>query len=286
METKEVSRLNEAFLSFTLASKSLEAYYEKLHERVKYLTEELRIKNNQIKELERHEERNKRLIAMGEMAAKIVHELRSPLCSIELYAGMLVNDLQGSPHVEPAKGISSGIKSLNNILTNMLLFARPHKPSFSAIDINRVIDDSLYMLMPMIESRKIKLSKTILSEQSIPEDASALSVAGDSELLKQVFLNILLNAVDATPEGSEIGINLKRENGRISVEIMDEGEGIMQEDIERIFDPFFSTKDRGTGLGLTIASKIMQVHGASITVSSKADKGSCFKLCFSEWRQA
>ncbi|MBI4687503.1 MAG: hypothetical protein HY756_06955 [Nitrospirae bacterium] len=286
METKEATRLNEAFLSFTLASKSLEAYYDKLHERVKHLTEELRIKNNQIEELERHEERNKRLIAMGEMAAKIVHEIRSPLCSIELYAGMLVNDLQGSRHVELAKGISSGIKSLNNILTNMLLFAKSHKPAFGAIDINRVVDDSLHMLMPMIESRKIRLSKDVSCWQGAQKSGGSVYVSGDSELLKQVFLNILLNAVDATPEGGEIRINLKSQNGRIGVEIIDQGEGIRQEDIERIFDPFFSTKARGTGLGLAIASKIMQVHGGSIMVQSEAEKGSCFRLCFSEWRQA
>lgn len=375
---EKINSLKDAFNHFTVASKSLEIYYEKLHERLKYLTMELEKKNRQLnaalkdaeetkdylkeilecmeeaiivldtdskitmfniaaeelfgvnsedvigkgfdilnvsiecqeaetiiningkkynvilsvsdvidsshnlrgkvmlikdisrlKELESQNERNHRLIAMGEMAVKIVHEIRSPLCSIELYASMLASDLSGTEHAKLAEGISSGIKSLNNILTNMLFFAKPHKPFLKEVDIAQIIEQSVFMLNPMIESRGLALNI------DLPFN---LFVRGDSELLKQVLLNILLNAIQITPEGKKIEIALKAEDGYVVVDIRDEGEGIDSENMERIFDPFFTTKEKGTGLGLTIASRIMQAHGGSIRVKSDKGKGSCFSL--------
>lgn len=379
---EDITRLNEAFRNFTSASKSLEAYYERLRERVKYLTMEVEEKNRQlkdalsateetkdylkgilhnmgeaiivldldgnvtminsaaeklfaldtesavgksfydfdysivregpdsilvvqgkrypvilsysdvldqtgwirghviliqditrIKELETQNERNHRLIAMGEMAANIVHEIRSPLCSIELYASMLAKELEGTAHIDLAEGISTGIKSLNNILTNMLFFAKPHKPVRKPVELSGILEKTVFMLMPMIESRGLRMSSTGLCSKSI---------YGDSELIKQVFLNIVMNAIQVTPEGGKLGIELKNEEGFAIVEISDEGDGIAPENRERIFDPFFSTREKGTGLGLTIASRIMLAHGGTIKVKSSEGRGSCFLLYFPE----
>lgn len=372
-------RLNEAFYSFTQASKSLEAYYSKLSEKVQYLTQELERKNAQLndavsklseskdflhavlqgigeamivldgderitmmnraaeemfslafdeirgtgfhelakafddegagtllsvkgkkydvirsrsavcdsegllrghvilikditklKEFERQQERSFRLIAMGEMAAKIVHEIRSPLCSIELFSTMLANDLEGTSHAEMAKGISTGIQSLNNILTNMLLFARNQKPSFREVKLVSVINESISMLAPFIEIRKVHVTKSLADE----------AVSGDSELLKQVFMNIFMNAVQAMPEGGKMEVVMERREEFLSVSVIDEGEGISPENIEKIFDPFYSTKDRGTGLGLTIAHKIMQCHNGFIKAFMNDSRGSTFCLYF------
>ncbi len=224
-----------------------------------------------LKELEASYERNKRLIAMGEMAAKIVHEIRSPLCSIELYAGMLKSELEETKHINLARGISNGIKSLNNILTNMLFFARPQKPILNDLSIKEVIDETLNILLPMIENRNLKVYC------EIPFDCI---ISGDKELLKQVLLNIVLNAISVSSEGKNIYINANKEGEFVVVEIRDEGEGIKEEDRERIFDPFFTTKEKGTGLGLTIASKIMQSHNGFIKVKSELGKGSSFQLYF------
>jgi len=282
---ENVAKLNEAFYSFTQVSKTLEKYYEKLCERVQYLTHELDKKNSQLKELEQQHQRNLRLIAMGEMAATIVHEIRSPLCSIELFSSMLSNDLEGTPHAEMAQGISTGIKSLNNILTNMLFFAKPQKPSFKEVRLNNTIEESIKMLAPLVEIRGINLYKDITDEL----------IVGDSELLKQVFMNILLNAVQSMPHGGKLkvamGLNPVRNQGQgflsngvngefVIVTVTDEGEGISPENIEKIFDPFFSTKDRGTGLGRSIAYKIMQSHKGFIKVSNNNYKGSTFCLYF------
>ena len=103
---------------------------------------------------------------------------------------------------------------------------------------------------------------------------------GDSELLKQVFMNILRNAVQAMPEGGKIEISMTSNDEYVSVFIVDEGEGIRPENVEKIFDPFFSTKDTGTGLGLAIVHKIMQCHDGLIRAHRNEGKGSTFSLSF------
>lgn len=226
-----------------------------------------------LKELELSYERNKRLIAMGEMAAKIVHEIRSPLCSIELYAGMLKNDLEGTKHINLAEGISNGIKSLNNILTNMLFFARPQKPLLKEVNLKEIIDETLNIIYPMIESRGVIINK------NIPD---GYIILGDKELLKQVFLNIILNALSATLRGKNIYLDLREERDFIVIDIKDEGIGIKEEDMERIFDPFFTTKspDKGTGLGLSISLRIIESLGGEIRVESEEGRGSSFEVYF------
>ncbi|GBD96506.1 MAG TPA: PAS domain-containing protein [Nitrospirae bacterium] len=382
---EKVIKLNEAFHSFTQASKSLQTYYEKLKERVHYLTGELERKNRQInramlevseskdylhavlqsigeamivldraekitmintaaeellcndsgnvkgmmfndldfsiedstsgtrlnvsgkkydiilsrstvcnpegsvrgyvilikditrlKELERQHERNERLIAMGEMAAKIVHEIRSPLCSIELFSNMLSKDLEGTAHSEMANGISTGIKSLNNILTNMLFFAKPQRPSLRNVNLSEAVEESIKMLTPLIEVRGIKITGEITD----------VPVCGDVELLKHVFMNVILNAVQSMPEGGNLNVVMGEESGFVTVAVIDEGEGVDPEIIEKIFDPFFSTKDMGTGLGLAIAHKIMQCHKGFIKATGNSGKGSTFCIYFPETEKA
>jgi signal transduction histidine kinase len=225
-----------------------------------------------LKELEIQQERNKRLIAMGEMAAKLVHEIRNPLCSMELYASMLAGDLENTVHAELAKGISQGIKSLNHVLTNMHYFAIPQKPCFVWIDFEKVLEELFFMLRPLFESKRIQLSKVLNDRPRL---------WGDGELIKQVLLNLLLNAIEATPEEGSVDLIMKKgTEGGMILEIKDNGQGIPTELLERIFDPFFSQKDRGSGLGLSIAANIMQAHGGSISVKSQLGQGARFQLYF------
>lgn len=224
-----------------------------------------------LKDLERQKERNKRLIAMGEMSAKIVHEIRSPLCSIELYASMLANALENSEHKELAKGICTGIKSLNNILNNMLFYARPHELKHSETIIEEVVQQTISIVRPMLEGRHMEIH--------FYGDGKTL-IKGDKELLKQAFLNVIINAFQASKDGQSIEININRDDKVVSVDIRDFGEGINAGEIENIFNPFFTTKERGTGLGLTITSMIVEAHGGTIFVDSEKGKGSLFRLSF------
>lgn len=227
-----------------------------------------------LRELEMQQERNQRLIAMGEMAAKIVHEIRNPLCSIELFATMLEKEITDPSLKGLAEGISTGISNLNNILTNMLFFARPHRPSVKRVNLMVVIEETLKMLSALIETWNVKVEKRLFDG----------IVSCDPELIKHVMMNIIVNAIQAMPDGGILKIEMIRggyeDDKGITVDVSDTGIGIEREFLEKVFDPFFSTKERGTGLGLTIASKIMQSHGGFIKVRSEVGRGSTFSLYF------
>lgn len=223
-----------------------------------------------LRELELRHERNQRLIAMGEMAAKLVHEIRNPLCSIELFSSMLEKELTTPAHQDLARGISTGIGSLNNILTNMLFFARPNKSALKPIRLDTVIAEAMGLLEPMLASRKVALTASLVESE----------ICGDAELLKQVLMNIMINAAQAMPEGGTIELAMVPGSDGLSVRVTDTGMGIARENLEKIFDPFFTTKDTGTGLGLVIASTIMQATGGYITATSEPGLGSTFCLHF------
>ncbi|MCX7913367.1 MAG: ATP-binding protein [Thermodesulfovibrionales bacterium] len=227
---------------------------------------------SKLRELEIQNERNQRLIAMGEMAAKIVHEIRNPLCSIELYASMLQNEIMDLEQKRLALGISRSISTLNNILTNMSIFARPNKPVLKPIKLNIIITECIEMILPMLTSSKTKLKSSLLDS----------TIEGDGELLKQVFLNLMINAIQARREEERqdllIEINMVEDEQYFIVEIKDNGIGIKEENLEKIFDPFFTTKESGTGLGLSISAMIIQSHGGFIKVFSEYGKGSSFSV--------
>ncbi len=222
------------------------------------------------KAAEAEKERNKRLIAMGEMMSSIVHELRNPLCSIELYASMLYKELEGTQHESLAMGVSTGVRNLNNSLTNMLYFARPRIPRSAPCEIKRLTEEALALIRPVIESRGISVERRM--DETV--------VNGDPGLLKQVILNLMLNAVQAMEKGGVLGISTETDGRDFHMHVSDTGCGITPEHAERIFDPFFTTRDEGTGLGLSISLKIMQAHGGTIRAKSLPGEGSVFTLCF------
>ncbi len=224
------------------------------------------------KEMEAERERNKRLIAMGEMMASIVHELRNPLCSIELYSSMLYKELEDTPLASMAMGVSTGVRNMNNALSNMLYFARPRNPKTIPCDLDALLLESLSFIKPVMDSRGIAVRRR-------PVEAG---VKGDPGLLKQVFLNLLLNAVQAMDSGGTLSIHPERDGGMFQVHISDTGAGIAPGEMDRIFDPFFTTRDEGTGLGLSISLKIMQAHGGTIRARSLPGSGSTFILAFSK----
>jgi signal transduction histidine kinase len=138
------------------------------------------------------------------------------------------------------------------------------------VKLGSVIDESISMLAPFTEIRKVSISKTLTDDV----------ISGDPELLKQVLMNVFMNAIQAMPDGGKLEVVMESREESVSVSVADEGEGISPENIEKIFDPFFSTKDKGTGLGLTIAHKIMQCHDGFIKVFMNGFRGSTFRLYF------
>ncbi len=232
------------------------------------LTDVTRMQN-----LEAQANRTGRLAAMGEMAVRIAHEIRNPLGSIELFSTMLMDDLAEFEDLKAlAEHISSGVKSINNIVSNLLLFMRPDQQlDQQVLDIHEALKDSLFFAGHLFDAHDGIEVVTDLSDEM-------LFVQGDLELLKQVFLNLILNAIQAMSAGGQLQISSRKINGqqsthRAEVHLCDTGCGIARTDLQKIFDPFFTTRKKGTGLGLTIVHNIIKMHGGSIDITSSAAEG-------------
>jgi len=243
-----------------------------------------------LKHLEEEGQRRSRLLAMGEMAAHMAHEIRNPLGSIELFATLLKRELEHDPDKRDlAERISSGVRSLNHILTNLLLFTRSPKPAADPIAVNDLVSETLQFARYLLEQNHITMKPEFSCENP--------TMPGDRELLKQVFLNMILNAVEAMPAGGSLRVctrylsppgtasgrearNVCPSARRIEIAFCDSGVGIPEDQISRIFDPFFTTKDSGTGLGLAIVHNIVTAHGGRLEVTSQPGKGTELTLIF------
>lgn len=240
----------------------------------------------QLKRLEEKANRTDRLAAMGEMAAEIAHEIRNPLGSIELFATALKKDLEDFQDLKYlAEHISSGVRSLNNIISNLLLFIRPHqKPEFQVVDILKTLKEALAFSYELVETneRKIEVVTDITS--------NPLMVNGDAELLKQAWLNLIMNAVQAMPDGGRLVISAKDLSGVhlgsnvIEIQFKDTGYGVAGVNMSKIFNPFFTTKKKGTGLGLAIVHNILKIHGGDIDVESSKDEGTVCRVKIPLWK--
>lgn len=223
-----------------------------------------------LKELEVQNERNRRLTAMGELVMKIAHEIRNPLGSIELYAGLLKDDLMNTEQGIYAQRISNAVRSLVNTLDNMLSFTKEPKPNLQLQSIKGMIEDIVDEFRGYLQNNNIEIAFLCRDD---------INVNIDRGLMRQAILNLLINAVQAMPNSGKIVIEISRDiEGFVSIEISDTGVGIEDDKIANIFEPFFSTKDRGTGLGLPITYAIVKAHGGSLSVKSKINEGSVFKI--------
>ena len=223
-----------------------------------------------MKRLEERAGRKNRLVAMGEMAAGIAHEIRNPLGSVELFASLLKRELTDDEDKKNiAQQIISGIKHMNGILSNMLLFTKHPRLNLQPTPLTEYIRESLNMVSFAADRNSIRIEYR--------PDGEGL-VFMDRELLKQAIFNVILNAVQAMPQGGEIMVSSMFREQSAEITICDSGPGVLPEHVEKIFNPFFSSKDRGMGLGLTIVYNIMEAHNGSVDVENRSGGGACFSL--------
>ncbi|KMP10595.1 hypothetical protein UR09_05770 [Candidatus Nitromaritima sp. SCGC AAA799-A02] len=242
----------------------------------------------QLRRLEEEAQRNHRLRATGEMAAGIAHEIRNPLGSIELFSSLLKKDLHEDEEKRKiVEHISASVKNMDRIISSLLLFAKSPQPSRQTCDLNRLI------------SELFKSSPDILIPENIRPvfDLGDHMIAnGDEGLLKQVFINLIRNGIQAMPDGGELRVATQRgvetepsteqtadHRQFITITVADSGEGISRENLANVFNPFFTTKDQGTGLGLSISHNIVKAHQGTIDVESEEGKGTRFILNIPCW---
>src|SRR5271157_3875321 len=231
---------------------------------------------SRLKQLESESERNARLSAMGELVLKIAHEIRNPLGSIELFANLISSDLKGTTHGDYANRISNSVKSLVNTLDNMLRFSREVKPRREECSLNGVVDEICREFRELFSGSNVRLEFI---------EHGHHSVYADKGLIRQALINILLNSVQAMPDGGTIAVEIGPSElmpSAVEIVVRDNGPGMDNETRSKIFEPFFSTKDRGTGLGLSITSSIIAAHGGSVEVKSTLGAGTEFVITLPE----
>ncbi len=203
-----------------------------------------------------------RLSSVGEIAAGLAHEIGNPLAGVKGALEIIISRAaEGSPEQEFSALASREIARLEGLIEEFLRFARPHEPRRSDVDILDVLDRVVSLISREASDRGVSIR---VNRMEVPP------VSIDLEQMVQVFVNIVLNAVQVSPPGGRVEIAPSTSDGMLAVDVRDEGPGVQPEYLDKIFDPFFSTKKRGTGLGLSISNRIVQGHGGRIEVQQPA----------------
>ena len=224
-----------------------------------------------IREMEARMRQADRLATLGRMSANIAHEIRNPLASLSGAVEALTSDTLGKPErARLGQIVQQESERLNTILREFLDYARPSPPSITQVDVAQLVDEILLL----IEHRAVDVPHVKIARDLPP----GLLWPIDGQQVRQALWNLCLNAIDAMPEGGELSVTASAAHDRLRLEVADTGGGIATEDLEHIFEPFFSTKPRGSGLGLALVHRIVQDHGGAVDVRSTIGVGTVFTL--------
>ena len=219
-------------------------------------------------------EREDRMTALGQVAASVAHEIRNPLAAVEGFARLLERDLPSNQKRMAGK-IVQATRQLNYVVTNLLTYTRDQAINPFPHEMSQVIEEAAELVIPMAEDRDIAFNMKL---------KEGVSAQVDGIQIKQLLLNLFINAVQACPVKSdgEINVTMKKVRNRISISVEDNGCGIPASKLPRLFEPFFTMKDGGIGLGLAMCRRIADMHAGKLTVESTEDKGTCFTLTLNQ----
>ncbi|MDW8002989.1 MAG: ATP-binding protein [Deltaproteobacteria bacterium] len=223
-----------------------------------------------VTEIERMKEKSEideRLKAMGEMALRIAHEIKNPLGSMELFASILHMEMADENHKSYLEHIRVGIKNIDRIVNNLLSYTKPRALSLKKGNLSAVVEEVLNFMSLSMEQQGITFSFWKKEEGS---------TMFDPDLMKLAIMNLLVNAKDALPEGGRIEIFVEQDGMYTILKIEDNGKGMTEEVKRQIFNPFFTTKEKGMGLGLFIVYNIIKAHDGLIEVESEVGRGTKF----------
>ncbi len=243
----------------------LEQTHKALREEVKRLTDELEIKNRELA-------RKNRLADLGQMASHVAHEVRNNLVPVTLYLSLLRRRILGDcENLNLLDKISAGFTALDATVNDLLHFTAERDPHLKTFKLKKLIEDVCSSLSPQFDAQEI---------ETILDISPAQTITADSDMLRRVALNLLLNAVDAMPEGGTINVSARDEADCVELNFADTGPGLSADVRHRVFEPFFTTKPGGTGLGLAIVYRIAEVHRGTVTAADNPGGGTVFCLRF------
>ena len=253
------------FLSSLVNNLAVTVENARLYQSVKTAHEQVHKTQLQLAEKEK-------LAALGELAASLAHEINNPLGIIKNYLALLKQEShKNQTTLEYIEVVNDELKRVAKIIQELLNLYQPQKKEeFKPTDVAVVLNESIELLESDLRERHIELERKI--EETIP------AISAREEELRQVFLNLLMNSRDFTPPGGKIIVELAQRNGSLEIEFTDTGIGIAEENLKKIFVPFYTTKEKGkgTGLGLSICRRIVQEHKGSIEVKNVKGGGTCF----------
>ena len=220
------------------------------------------------------DEMRKRLLARDEqlrqMLGGVAHEIRNPLGGIEIYAGLIADDLpEGDPRKQHIQKVIGEVRQLNLVISEFLDFARPAPAAPEPTPVLRLAEDAAFLLAPEMEKAGVAYHQEVDPE---------LEIDADPEQVKRALLNLMKNAVQAMRQGGDLWVRAQRDNGQVVVEVEDSGPGIGREQQEHLFEPFYSTKEKGSGLGLAIVQQTVEKNRGWVRVQSREGEGTRFSM--------
>lgn len=245
--------------------REIDNWNQELQNRVREKTDALQRAQSEIAQSEK-------LAALGYLSAGMAHEIRNPLNSISLFVQLMRQNTTDPERLDYQEKILKEIDRIDEIIRKLLDSSRRTRTIINDISIDRVIDNALEIFSPQIESGNISVTRSYC--------ATHLPIKADPGELEQIFTNLFLNALDEMPDGGHLDIRICEENGRVVVRVGDSGGGIAADALPFIFDPFFSTKARGSGMGLPVVQRIAHIYEGNITVEKTSPAGTVFRLDF------
>lgn len=231
----------------------------------------------EIRAMEDQLERSRRLAALGRMAAGIAHEIRNPLGTLRGFAQYFGSHSKEDPHAREYADLMIGeVDRLNRNISALLQFARPREPDFSDVQIGELLQRTMRLLQDDFAAHQLSFE--------LDSPKVSITLHADPDLLTQVLINLLQNAMAATAAGGLVSLGARQENSDIHLWVQDTGKGMTAEEIGRMFDPFFTTRKTGTGLGLAVVHQIIEQHGGRVTVDSRPGAGTRVEVIFPQAR--
>jgi signal transduction histidine kinase len=269
---EKIAQISEGNLNVSVSFAKRNDEIGDLGRNFNHMTKQLRDSREEIELLHRTQmSRAEHLATLGELAAGLAHEIRNPLAGIAGVIEIISRDLPStSPARAVVKDVRQEITQINRILTDLLETARPHPPQVCRGNLNTTVEHAVMLARQQVLSKPIKIEL-----QKSPE---LLEVEHDSDQIHQVLLNLLLNATQAIEGAGTVNVEIKPCGDHASIIVKDTGRGIPAPQLPNIFRPFYTTKGNGTGLGLSLARRIVEEHHGQIEVTSVVGKGSTFEV--------